>query len=260
MRFTPPGPGLAGGACLVALSSMAGCEPVAPSEGVVRVAVAANFQDVHEELARALAASAGLRVVASVGSSGQLYAQIRNGAPFDVFLAADDERTRLLEASGLAIAGTRFTYATGRLALYGPTLDSVRDGAADLRDGSFRHLAIANPKLAPYGVAAEEVLSRLGVLQALAPRLVRGKSISQTFQFVGTGAAEMGLVALSQVLGEPEHTYWIVPAELHSPIVQEAVLLTDSPAAREYLEFLRSDGAGRIIEARGYEVPRETAR
>jgi molybdate transport system substrate-binding protein len=230
------------------------CVPETVPEEVVRVAVAANVQDAHGELARAFEARSGRRVVVSTGSSGQLYAQIRHGAPYDVFLAADDERPRLLEDEGRTVAGTRFTYAVGRLVLFGPGLDSVRSGGADLH-GELRHLAIAHPRTAPYGAAAEEVLVGLGVAERLAPRLVRGENIGQTFQFVKTGAAELGFVALSQVRGEPPHTYWLVPADRHRPLLQDAVLLEDRAAAREYLAFLRSAEAARLLEGWGYSVP-----
>ena len=233
-----------------------GCGDATPSEpGTVRVAVAANFGAVQAELARRFEERTGYRVRASPGATGQLYAQIRHGAPYDVLLAADAERPRLLEEEGLGVPGSRFTYATGRLALYGPTLDSVRPGGADLRSGFPTHLAIANPRIAPYGAAAEQVLARLGLAAAVRPRIVQGESIAQTHQFVRSGAAEMGFVALSQVVGEPRRTYWLVPEDHHAPILQDAVLLRrgeQSAAARAYLRFLRSEEARRVIESHGY--------
>lgn len=239
--------GVGGGACGRAT-------PEAEAEEV-RVAVTASFADVQAELARRFRARGGPPVRASVGSTGQLYAQVRGGAPFDVLLAADAERPRRLEAEGEAVAGSRFTYAYGRLALYGPTLDSVRAAGADLRAARLTHLAIANPAVAPYGVAALEVLQRLGLRERLQPRLVRGESVAQTYQFVRTGAAELGFVALSQVIRAPRRSYWLVPAELHRPIAHDAVLLragAQSPAAREYLRFLQSAEARRVIESFGY--------
>lgn len=234
-----------------------GSGPAAPDP--VMVAVAANFHPVQEVLARRFEEISGHRVVSSVGATGQLYAQIVSGAPFDVLLAADAERPRLLEEEGLAVPGSRFTYARGRLALFGPGLDSVRSGGADLRSGRLQRLAIANPRTAPYGAAAEEVLTSLGVAEALRDRIVRGESIGQTYQFVRSGGAELGLVALSQVIEEPERSFWRVPADLHGPILQDAVLLgraAESPAARAYLSFLRGEEARRIIERFGYEPGR----
>lgn len=226
-----------------------------PRTAEVRVAVATNFAEVQTELAHRFEERTGVRIRASTGASGQLYAQIVNGAPFDVFLSADAERPARLEREGWAVPGTRFTYAEGRLALYGPGLDSVRAGGADLREGGFTRLAIANPRTAPYGVAAEQVLSRLGVDAEARSRVVQGENIGQTYQFVRSGAAELGFVALSQVLDEPRHRYWVVPADHHDPIAQDAVLLREgagNPAAREYLAFLRSGEAREVIEAAGY--------
>jgi molybdate transport system substrate-binding protein len=233
------------------------------TESSVSVAVASNFADVQAELARRFEAATGYGVVASVGSSGQLYAQVVNGAPFEVFLSADAEWPRLLEQAGLAVAGTRSTYAEGRLALYGPRLDSVRVGGADLQGDGYTHLAIANPATAPYGAAAREVLARLGAEAVARPRLVQGENIAQAYQFVGTGAADLGFVALSQVKSEPVRSYWLVPKELHSPILQDAVLLRgaqERAAARTYLQFLRSPAARVVIESFGYDVDVEGSR
>jgi molybdate transport system substrate-binding protein len=194
-------------------------------------------------------------VVASAGSSGQLYAQIRNGAPFDVFLSADTARPAQLERDGLTEPGSRFTYAVGRLVLYGPTLDSVRAGGADLRGAGVRHIAIANPRTAPYGAAAVQAIERLGLGTQLRDRVVQGENIAQTWQFVRSGAAELGFVALSQVLSEPTRTYWLVPQDHHDMIAQDAVLLRSAasePAAIGYLAFLRTDTARRVIELSGY--------
>lgn len=247
------------GLLALALVALGGCRPAdAEARGIVRVAVAANFADAQRELAQGFEAYTGYRVRASVGSTGQLYAQIRNGAPFDVFLAADSERPRRLEREGTAVPGSRFAYAEGRLALYGPGLDSVRAGGADLRRGGYAHLAIANPKTAPYGAAAEQVLGRLGVGNAVQRRIVEGESVGQAYQFVHSGAAELGFVALSQVIHEPPRTRWVVPAELHEPLVQEAVLLrrgAANPAARAYLRFLRGPEALVAIRSGGYGTP-----
>ena len=232
------------------------CGDAGTSTGnTVTVAVAANFARTHEELARRFELATGNRVVQSAGATGQLYAQIRNGAPFDIYLAADDLRPRLLEEEGLGVPGTRFTYATGRLVLYGPELDSVRSDGEDLRAGSFTNLAIANPRIAPYGRAAEEALSRVGIERSARTRIVQGENVGQALQFVRSGAAELGFVALSQVFNGPAHMFWLVPASYHAPLVQDALLLRPgeaSPIARAYLDFLRGDEAAGVIESFGY--------
>jgi len=220
----------------------------------LNAAVAANFTAVAEELAAMFGKETGDEVVLSFGSTGQLYAQISQGAPFDVFLAADDERPGIAIRQGLAVEGTDFTYAVGRLVLYSPSLD-VTAGEAAL-GGDFDKLAIADPQAAPYGAAAVETLEALDLYDALRPKLVTGENISQTLQFVESGNAELGFVAMSQVIGK---TYqWQVPAELYSPIRQDAVLLahgTQNAAARAFLDFLRSPQAVAVIEAAGYSVP-----
>jgi molybdate transport system substrate-binding protein len=223
--------------------------------GVLRVAVAANFADVARDLADDYAKAHGGRVELSVGSTGKLTAQIENGAPFHVFLSADEARPADLEARGLAVKGSRFTYAVGRLALYGPGLAHPDDGTLDLRAGHFEHLAIANPETAPYGRAARETLEALGLWRALGPRAARGENIAQAFQFVESGAAELGFVALSSVGRGAQHHYWVVPESNHAPIRQDAVLLSAGEkldAARGFLEFLRSASARRRIERAGY--------
>lgn len=232
-------------------------EPAEP----VRVAVAANFADAQEEIARAFTASTGQRVETSLGSTGQLYAEIRNGAPFDVLLAADTLRPRLLEDEGLARAGTRFTYAEGRLVLYGPGREVAEARVAVLR-GSFQHLAIADSAVAPYGVAAMVALRRLGVSSTVSPRLVRGQSVGQAFQFVESGAAELGLVALSQVRRVPRGQYWVLPTDLYPPIRQDAVLLkpgAERAGARAYLRFLQGGQALDIMSSYGYSRARRAA-
>ena len=244
-----------------ALLGLAGCgvpEDESGGGGRVLVAVAANFSRTHAELSRRFEAGTGVRVEASVGSTGQLYAQIANGAPFDIFLAADRLRPRLLEEAALILPGTRFTYATGRLALFGPGLDPVRAGGLDLTDPRVVNVALASPRSAPYGAAAAAVVDRLGLASLLAPRLVRGESVSQVLQFVRSGAAELGFVALSQVIDEPAGSYWIVPGAYHPPLDQDGVLLpaaAGNAAARDYFGFLRSDEAREVIRSSGYGVP-----
>jgi molybdate transport system substrate-binding protein len=249
-----------GAPAFVALASCRGSDRAAGAvaRDTVRVAVAANFAAPHDTLAHRFAAATGITVLASIGATGQLYAQAINGAPFDVFLAADTLRAAMLEQEGQVVAGTRFTYAAGRLALYAPRAQGVINTPALLTASAIRHVAVADSATAPYGAAALELLARWGTGPALTRRLVRGESIAQTFQFVESGAAEAGFVALSQVIGKPPATYWVVPDSLHAPIAQDAVLLrhgASNAAARRYLEFLRSDSARAVITSFGYGVP-----
>ncbi|MBQ0745105.1 MAG: molybdate ABC transporter substrate-binding protein [Marinobacter sp.] len=243
---------VAGLCLLLALSSMAHAADV-------RLAVAANFTDTARDLIAAFGEATGLETVASYGSTGKLYAQIEHGAPFDVFLAADSRRPELLEENGQGVGGTRFTYAKGKLALWSSVPGTFEDPKAWLESGGFARLAIANPKTAPYGLAAQQVLSELGVWESLQSRLVRGDSIAQTFQFVATTNAQSGFVALSQVRAWDEKggSLWLIPQAYYSPIKQQAILLTRSEtknAAHQWLEFLRGDEARGIIEESGYET------
>ncbi|HVT57802.1 MAG TPA: molybdate ABC transporter substrate-binding protein [Thermoanaerobaculia bacterium] len=242
----------------------------------VHVAVAANFAAPLDELARAFAKGSGRRVVASSGSSGKLYAQIKSGAPFEVLLSADSERPALLEREGAAVAGSRFTYALGKLVLWSRDPGLVDPQGKVLVSGRFQHLAIANPEIAPYGTAARQVLQSLGLWERLSPRLVLGEDIGQTYQFAATGNAELAFVALSQLRAagrregpppgreaQPAATpvtgsFWLVPATRYQAIAQQAVLLArgkDKPAARAFLDFLRGPEARRLIEGFGYGVP-----
>jgi molybdate transport system substrate-binding protein len=218
----------------------------------VSVAVAANFTAVAEQLAPLFKAETGHEAIYSFGATGQLYTQISQGAPFQVLLAADDERPALAVAEGLAVEGTVFTYAIGALALYRPSPD-VGGGEAVLKAGAFDKLAIADPETAPYGRAALETLAALDLIEAVTPKLVTGENISQTLQFIESGNAELGFVAASQVIGKT--SVWLVPAALYEPIRQDAVLLTTgeaNPAAAAFLQFLRSDAALAVIESAGY--------
>lgn len=221
----------------------------------IRVAVATNFAAAMSALVERFERSTGHTVLVSSGSTGVHYAQIKSGAPFEAFFAADAERPRLLEAEGAAVAGSRFLYAVGRVALWSNRVDYVDAGGAVLETGDFRHLAIANPELAPYGAAAREVLAARGLLSRLQPRLVTGQDIGQTYSFVQTGNAELGFVAWAQ-LRRPGETiggsYWLVPESLHRPIEQEAVLLRDVPAARAFMEFVKGPEARKIIRGYGY--------
>ncbi|MCW8918143.1 MAG: molybdate ABC transporter substrate-binding protein [Gammaproteobacteria bacterium] len=223
-----------------------------------RIAVAANFTDVTYALASLFEQQTGHTVTASFGSTGKLYAQIVHGAPFDLFLAADAAQPRRLESDGLAVAGSRFTYARGRLVLWSAQPELFTDGVAFLRRGEFRRLAIANPQTAPYGAAARQLLQRLGVWPALSAKLVRGDSIAQAFQFTATGNAELGLVAASQVRAWARPgSIWLVPESMHQPIVQQAVLLRrgeESVAAQDFMRFLRGSEARTVIRDHGYAV------
>ena len=229
--------------------------------GETKVAVAANFTEAAREIAARFKVRTGHDAILSFGSSGQFYTQIANGAPYEVFLSADAERPGKAEAEGLAVPGSRFTYATGRLVLYSKTPGLVdgpnAKGGAVLKTGKFEKLSIADPKAAPYGQAAVETLTRLKLYDALKPRIVQGASITQAFQYVQTGAAELGFVALSQVIAEPGGSRWVVPAADHAPIDQQAVLLktgANSEAAKAFLKFLKSGDAKAIIKRYGYEV------
>ncbi|MCG7198242.1 molybdate ABC transporter substrate-binding protein [Marinobacter pelagius] len=229
------------------------------SADMVTAAVAANFTGTMQKLMPLFEQRTGHQVRASYGSTGKLYAQIRQGAPFDVFLAADRERPELLEQQELGVPGSRFTYARGRLALWSRSQEAFNDPEAYLSANAGARLAIGNPRTAPYGVAAMEALDTLGLQDTIGRRLVRGDSIAQTFQFVATGNAEAGFVALAQLRawnGESGAS-WVVPASLHRPIEQQAILLTRSEnpeAARAWLDFLASEEARAIIEKDGYDT------
>lgn len=221
----------------------------------VRVAVATNFATVMNTLIERFEQNSGHTVLVSSGSTGGHYAQIKNGAPFEAFFAADTERPRLLEAEGLAVPGSRFLYAIGRVALWSTRANYVDDDGKVLDAGEFRHLAIANPDLAPYGAAARDVLMARGLWDRLQPRLVSGQDIGQAYSFVQTRNAELGFVAWAQ-LKQPNReiagSHWLVPESLHRPIEQEAVLLRDVPAARALVEFIKSAEAREIIRSYGY--------
>ena len=237
-----------------AVGALVGCLLAVPaSADTAQVAVAANFTAVAEQLAELFTAQTGHELRLSFGATGLLYAQITQGAPFDVLLAADSERPARAVAEGLGVAGSVFTYATGTLVLYSTSLP-LGDGVTVL-SREFSKLAIADPIAAPYGRAAVEVLTKLELYRKLEARLVVGENIAQTLQFVETGNAELGFVALSQVAGGDN--IWVVPAELYAPIRQDAVLLqsgAENVAATAFLAFLRSEDAVRVIEAAGYRV------
>jgi len=224
----------------------------------IRVAVASNFTDTMKSIARRFEVYTGHKVTLIPGSTGKHYAQIINGAPFDAFFAADSRRPERLEKDGLVLPGNRFTYAVGKLVLWSPRAGYVDAEGDVLQHSQFRFLAIANPKLAPYGKAAREVLQARGVWNALKAKTVRGENISQTFQFVSSGNAELGLVAWSQVK-QPGHpmtgSWWKVPQALYTPIEQQAVLLKENTAARAFLSFVKSEKSRALIRSFGYDTP-----
>jgi molybdate transport system substrate-binding protein len=226
----------------------------------VIVAVAANFTAPMQKIAPLFEKDTGHKAILSFGSTGAFYAQIKNGGPFQVFLSADDETPLKLEREGYAVGGTRFTYATGKLVLWSKKQGFVDEKAEVLRSNNFQKIAIANPKLAPYGAAAIETINKLGLMQALQPKFVQGENIAQTFQFVNTENAQLGFVALSQVFSDGKITQgsgWIVPNSLHNPIQQDAVVLTagqNNPAVSALIQYIKSDKAKVIIKSFGYDL------
>ena len=243
---------------LLALTSAMCC--LTTQAGEVAVAVAANFSAPMQKIAKAFEQDTGHKAQLAFGATGKFYAQIKNGAPFAVLLAADDETPTRLEKEGLAMAGTRFTYAVGRLALWSKQPNFVDDKGEILRSNRFEKLAIADPKLAPYGVAAMEVIQRMGVQPNVMPKIVQGDSIGQTYQFVSTENAQLGFVALSQISIDGRTTQgstWVVPQSLHTPLKQDAVLLKagkDNAAALALLKYLQSDAVKTIIRGYGYDL------
>ena len=227
------------------------------ASGEVSVAVAANFVEPARSLAEAFHAATGDTAVISPGASGQLFTQITHGAPFEVFLSADAERPQALVSGGYAVAQSRFTFAVGRLALYSASPGRVDAQGLVLKRTDLRTIAIADPAVAPYGLAAEETMRKLGVYDALRPKIVKGASIAQAYQFVATGAAEIGFVAQSQNVTVKCGSRWLVPEALHAPIEQQAVLLkagANDPAAQKFLDFLKSPAARTIIMRYGYDL------
>lgn len=226
----------------------------------VKVAVAANFTAPMQAIAPEFEKATGHKLVAAFGATGQFYAQIRNGAPFEVFLAADDSTPSKLESEGLTVEGSRFTYAVGGLVLWSAAADYLDGSAAALKAGQFKHLSIANPKAAPYGLAATQVLDKLGLSEALRGKLVEGQNITQAHQFVSSGNAELGFVALSQVYKDGKissGSAWIVPGDMYEPIKQDAVILkpgANNPAASALVDYLKGPEAARIIESFGYTL------
>ena len=249
-RFAP--------ACLTSLLAVFAIGAAQADE--VQVAVAANFTAPIQAIAADFEKDTGHKLVAAYGATGQFYTQIKNGAPFEVSLSADDTTPEKLEREGDTVKGSRFTYAVGTLALW-----SAKDGYVDskgevLKKNEYQHLSIANPKTAPYGLAATQVLEKLKLTEATKTKIVEGQNITQAYQFVSTGNAELGFVALSQIYKEGKVTSgsaWIVPASLHDPIKQDAVILSkgkDNAAAKALVEYLKGPKAAAVIKSYGYQL------
>ncbi len=240
--------------------ALAMCGTAYANADEVQVAVAANFTAPIQAIATDFEKDTGHKLVAAFGATGQFYTQIKNGAPFEVFLSADDTTPAKLEQEGDTVKGSRFTYAIGTLALWSAKEGYVDNKGEVLKANQYQHLSIANPKAAPYGLAATQVLSKLGLTDATKAKIVEGQSITQAYQFVSTGNAELGFVALSQIYKDGKLTSgsaWIVPDSLHDPIKQDAVILTkgkDNAAAKALVEYLKGPKAAAIIKSFGYQL------
>ncbi|QHC96183.1 molybdate ABC transporter substrate-binding protein [Pseudomonas sp. R84] len=244
--------------CLASLLAVFAIGTVQADE--VQVAVAANFTAPIQAIAADFEKDTGHKLVAAYGATGQFYTQIKNGAPFEVFLSADDTTPEKLEKEGDTVKGSRFTYAIGTLALW-----SAKEGYVDakgevLKNNEYQHLSIANPKAAPYGLAATQVLEKLKLAEATKAKIVEGQNITQAYQFVSTGNAELGFVALSQIYKDGKvssGSAWIVPASMHDPIKQDAVILNkgkDNAAAKALVEYLKGPKAAAVIKSYGYQL------
>lgn len=229
--------------------------------GEVTAAVAANFTVPVQQIVELFQKETGHTVKLSFGSSGKFYSQIKEGAPFDVFLAADEKNPKLLEADGLAVKDSRFVYALGKLVLWSAKPGFVDDKGAVLSKGGYNKIAYADPKLAPYGLAAQETLQKLKLWDTVQSKLVTGESITQTFQFAATGNADLAFIALAQITKDgkvSEGSFWLVPADMYNPIKQSAVQLSaakDPAAAKAFMAFLKSEKALAIIRSFGYGLP-----
>lgn len=223
----------------------------------LRIAVASNFSSAMNALTASYEQQTGQQVDLIFGSTGKLYAQIINGAPFDAFFAADAERPRRLEQAQRIQSGSRFTYAFGQLVLWSPDPKLIDSQLAALKTPNFHHLAIANPRLAPYGLAAQQVLEHLSLWGPLQSHIVRGENIGQTYQFIQSGNAELGFVALAQLQDQQlaQGSYWRVPDAFHTPIEQQAVQLTDKPGVEQFMAYLRKDDSKQLIQRFGYRTP-----
>jgi len=227
----------------------------------VHVAVAANFSNTMKSLVKEFEKTSDYQIALSFGSSGKFYAQIKQGAPYELFFSADQAKPDALQKNGLVMANSRFTYATGRLALWSARPDFANKIETKLKEGTFNKLAFANPKLAPYGAATLEVLKYLSLIESTQSKWVRGENVAQTYQFVSSGNADLGFIALSQLLGTKkvkQDSYWLVPNYMHHPIKQDVVLLRSaekSQGARAFLDFIHSNKAKNIIAEYGYLAP-----
>ena len=248
-------PGLAG---VLAIVAMTATIPALADE--VNVAVAANFTAPMKQIAADFEKDTGHKAILSFGSTGKFYTQIREGAPFQVFFAADDETPARIEKEGGAVAGTRMTYAIGKLVLWSKQPGVVDDKGEVLKSGKAERISIADPKLAPYGAAAVETMTKMGVYEQLKGKIVQGESIGQAYQFAASGNAPMGFVALSQVYADgklKEGSAWIVPAELYTPIRQDVLVLEkgkDNPAAKALVDYIKGDKARAVIKSFGYDL------
>lgn len=253
LRSVPTKLARAAVSAFVALSALT-ASALPSSAAEVKVAVAANFTEAAKEIGALFEKASGNKAVFSFGATGQLFTQITQEAPFEVFLSADQKTPKKAVAQGLAVADSLYTYATGRVVLFSKSRELVK-GEATLKEGKFDKISIANPATAPYGAAAIEVMNKLGVYDALSPKIVQGNNIAQAYQFVDTGTAEVGFVALSQIIRKDEGSRWIVPADLYAPIAQDAVLLRrgeENPAAKAFLTFLKGPEASAVKEKYGY--------
>ena len=232
------------------------CGPSSADE--IRVATASNFRDAMTALGNRFEQQSGHKVIPIFGGTGKHYAQILNGAPYDLFFAADSERPEMLEESGTGVPGSRFTYALGKLVLWSPAEGYVDSTGSVLARGEFDHMAIANPTLAPYGRAARQTLQSLGLWDKLSKGLVRGENVGQAFQYVMSGNAELGLIAWAQLARGNIYvagSYWLVPPEFYDSIIQQAIMLNDTPATRSFMAFIRDEEAREIIRQHGYDLP-----
>lgn len=223
----------------------------------IRVAVASNFSNAITFLAKRFEKESDHKVTLIFGSSGKHYAQIKHGAPFDIYFSADTKRPKLLDDEGIIISGSRFTYARGKLVLWSPKNDFVDSKGEVLKEKNFNHLSIANPKIAPYGKAAKEVLQALKLWGSLGRKAVRGENIGQAFQFVKSENAQLGFIAYSQIKQMDQKiqgSYWDIPESLYAPINQQAVLLKDNDIARSFLTFIKTNKSQAIIRDFGYEL------
>lgn len=221
----------------------------------VHLAVAANFTSAMKEISTEFTKESGNKLIVSYGSTGKLYAQVINGGPFEVFLSADQEHPTKLVQEGAAVKETQFTYATGKLVLWSPRKNFVDAKGEVLRSQKYKHLAIAQPKLAPYGAAAQQVLEKMGLEKSLQDRIVFGENITQAHQFVFTGSAELGFVAYSQVKNDTQGSHWVIPQDMYKPLKQDVVLLIkgkSNESAKQFLEFLKGEKAKKIIADYGY--------